>query len=165
MLAKLVVIINGPGGSGKDTFIEICRELLAPRQIPVHSFSAVDQVKEWAKVMGWDGAKDEAGRKLLYDIKMASARYNNGPTKYLLKSVKGIETGLIFLHIREPQEIAKLAAQLPQVLKLHIMREGAAVLANGADNVTLESSYDYYIDNNGTLDDLQFRAQQFLSTL
>ena len=52
---KQVIIINGTGGSGKDTFVEYCSEFAK-----VTNISSVDKVKEAAKILvGWNGEKDE----------------------------------------------------------------------------------------------------------
>ncbi len=80
-MKKRVIIINGMGGSGKDTFVEFCAKHGA-----VTNISSVDKVKEAAKILvGWDGAKDEKSRKLLVDLKKLSIDYNNYPTKYILE--------------------------------------------------------------------------------
>ena len=52
---KKVIIINGTGGSGKDTFVEFCAEFAR-----VTNISSVDPAKAAAKVLvGWEGEKDD----------------------------------------------------------------------------------------------------------
>ena len=63
MEKKTVVIINGAGGTGKDTLCEI-----TSRHYKTRTISAVDRVKEIALFGGWNGVKDDRGRKLLSDI-------------------------------------------------------------------------------------------------
>ena len=56
---KNIVIINGTGGAGKDTFVSFCSEF-----VKVLNVSSVDKVKEAAKILvGWNGEKDEVSRK------------------------------------------------------------------------------------------------------
>ena len=55
---KNIVIINGYGGSGKDTFVEF-----VSKYNKVYNFSSVDKVKEIAKLIGWNGKKEEKDRK------------------------------------------------------------------------------------------------------
>lgn len=50
---KQIVIINGQGGVGKDTFIE----LLASSKLKIVNVSSVDGIKELARMIGWNGAK------------------------------------------------------------------------------------------------------------
>ena len=66
---KTVVIINGAGESGKGTFVKFCRDILLPYRIFVNNISSIDQVKEVAAGLGWDGKKDDEGRKFLSDLK------------------------------------------------------------------------------------------------
>ena len=61
----MVVVINGSGGVGKSTFIELCREW----DNRVFETSTVDFVKEVAKMCGWDGTKTDENRKFLSDLK------------------------------------------------------------------------------------------------
>lgn len=46
-MKKQIVIINGTGGSGKDTFVEFCT-----KYGKIMNFSSVDKVKEIAKYIG-----------------------------------------------------------------------------------------------------------------
>ena len=47
---KEIVVINGSGGVGKDTFVQFCGEYT-----PIMNISSVDKVKEAAKVLaGWN---------------------------------------------------------------------------------------------------------------
>ena len=78
---KNIIIINGTGGAGKDTFVSFCSEVEK-----VLNVSTVDKVKEAAKILvGWNGEKDEVSRKLLVDLKRLSIEYNDAPTKYILE--------------------------------------------------------------------------------
>ena len=54
---KYIVIINGTGGSGKDTFVSF-----VSKYNKVYNFSSIDKVKEIAKEVGWDGGKTEKDR-------------------------------------------------------------------------------------------------------
>ncbi len=163
---KKVIVINGPAGAGKDTFVELCQEIFNKIfHSEVFNFSSIIPVKRLAMEMGWDGVKDEKGRKFLADLKMLWASFNNGPTSYLLECASGVLAGLVFLHVREPEEILKLKELIPDVVLLHVDREGALELVNGADDRTLEINYDYYIDNNGDKDALKKICLDFIMHL
>ena len=69
---KNIIIINGTGGSGKDTFVEF-----VSKYNKVLNFSSVDKVKEIAKLIGWTGAKEEKDRKFLSDLKKLTTDYND----------------------------------------------------------------------------------------
>ncbi len=104
---KQVIIINGTGGSGKDTFVELCS-----KYAKVVNISSVDKVKEAAKILvGWNGEKDEKSRKLLVDLKQLSIDYNDFPTKYVQEQYEAFiksDSNYLFIHIREISEICKI---------------------------------------------------------
>ena len=52
---KQIIIINGSGGVGKDTFVEFCKKYAR-----VLNISSVDKVKEAANILtGWNGENQE----------------------------------------------------------------------------------------------------------
>ena len=88
---KQIFIINGSGGSGKDTFVSLVRECMEEglnQNNLVDNFSSVDKVKEIAKIIGWDGKKTEKDRKFLSDLKLLCTEYNNMPFKSMQEKVE-----------------------------------------------------------------------------
>ena len=71
---KKIFIINGSGGVGKDTFVELVSEFAS-----IMNFSSVDKVKDIAKEIGWNGTKTEKDRKFLSDLKILTAEYCDMP--------------------------------------------------------------------------------------
>ena len=170
-----VVIINGIGGSGKDTFVEFCRDLLKNENSVSYciNISTVDYVKEIAGYCGWNGEKDPASRKFLSDLKKAMTEWRDLP----MMDVKGrlnrfsqitkwnmAQEAVAFVHCREPEEIARLVNEL-NATTLLIRRESAENVKqiNDSDNNVLNYSYDYVVRNEGTLDDLKESARVFLT--
>ena len=82
-----IVIINGSGGSGKSTFVRLCKEILESQtNWNVLELSTVDWVKAVAQFAGWDGSKEEKDRKFLHELKMALEEWIILPIKkYLTK--------------------------------------------------------------------------------
>lgn len=76
MKARQVVIINGSGGLGKDTFIHTLSKTYF-RENDIWNYPSIDKIKEIAKTIGWDGKKDEAGRRFLAGLKHVCDEYNN----------------------------------------------------------------------------------------
>ena len=103
---KLIVIINGKGGCGKDTAVDaICKEYSE-----VMNVSSIDPIKEKAKAFGWDGSKDDKDRKFLADLKQLDADYNDTVTDYLYDQTYFFRVSamdIMFVHIREPENIEK----------------------------------------------------------
>ena len=69
---KIVIIINGKGGAGKDTVCDI-----AAKFYKVEIISAITPIKEIATSFGWRGEKDRRARKFLSDLKRAFIEYND----------------------------------------------------------------------------------------
>ena len=157
---KNIIIINGTGGAGKDTFVSFCSEAEK-----VLNISTVDKVKEAAKILvGWNGEKDEVSRKLLVDLKRLSIDYNDAPTKYVMQMAekfKNSNDNLMFIHIREIDEIKKTKKLLNAKTLLITNPRVNLIVSNNSDGKVNEYEYDYYIENDGTLDDLKNKAIEF----
>lgn len=149
-MKKVVIIINGAGGVGKDF---LCKA--AKKRYGVWNFSAVDRVKQAAHMLEWNGEKDPASRKFLSDLKKLSVEYNDGPTKYLLQRVREFTSGngrgadILFAHIREPEEIDKFKAAVRDcdpalpVYTLLIRRPEVDEKEYGNDSDNCVRSYEY----------------------
>ena len=65
----MITMVSGRAGEGKTTFAKYCQDILvADHQISSAIVPFARMVKETALFMGWDGEKDEKGRRLLQDI-------------------------------------------------------------------------------------------------
>ena len=158
---KQVIIINGTGGSGKDTFVKFCSEFAK-----VTNISSVDKVKEAAKILvGWNGEKNEKARKLLVDLKQLSIKYNNYPTKYIeeqFKMFKKNDSEYLFIHIREIEEIKKIKKLLNAKTLLIVNKRVKLITSNSSDANVYKYNYDYKIENSGSLKDLKQKAKEFI---
>ena len=149
---KLVVIINGRGGVGKDTLCGACCT-----KYSVHNISAIDPIKEIAYANGWNGEKDEKSRKLLHDLKEAFVAYNDLPTNHLVGAYHvflSSNAELLFVHIREPKEIRKFEEKLntPYITVL-VQRHGMDKdLGNDGDDHVEEYPYDFIYHNDLDID-------------
>ena len=163
-MEKKIIIINGTGGAGKDTFVSFCSEIEK-----VLNISTVDKVKEAAAILvGWNGEKDEVSRKLLVDLKQLSIAYNDAPTKYICsmsEKFKGSDDNIMFIHIREAEEIEKAKKLLNAKTLLITNPRVQLITSNDSDGKVNEYKYDYYIENDGTLEDLKEKAKNFVEGL
>jgi tRNA uridine 5-carbamoylmethylation protein Kti12 len=162
-----IFIINGFPGVGKDEFVKNCIEILGSDKC--FNISTVDFLKEIATICGWDGKKTGKSRKFLSDLKDLLTIYNDIPYKRVLDKVgeiiacnKNVEA--IFIHCREPKEIARLQEEL-NAKSILIRREAAenSEYTNHADSEVLNHDYDYELHNDGSLDDLRSTAITFLN--
>lgn len=163
-MEKKIIIINGTGGSGKDTFVSFCSEF-----VKVLNVSTVDKVKEAAKILvGWNGEKDDVSRKMLSDLKKISVEYNEAPTKYIKSMADKFQLSdeqLMFVHIREVEEIEKAKKLLNAKTLLITNPRIKIITSNDSDGKINEYNYDYYVLNDGTLEDLKLKAEQFIKRL
>lgn len=161
---KDIIVINGSGGVGKDTFVDFCK-----KYAKVMNISSVDKVKEAARILtGWNGEKDEKSRKLLSDLKEMGIEYNDAPFRYITNMVeefKNSDLELMFIHIREPKEIEKCKKAFGAKALLITNKNVSAIMTNHSDKDVLEFEYDYHIQNDGTLEELEGKAEQFVNEL
>ena len=161
-MGKKIIIINGCGGVGKDTFVEFCKEF-----VNVKNISSVDKVKEAAKVLvGWSGEKSEKARKFLSDLKQMSIDYNNYPLVYIQeqseKFLHNETEKVMFIHIREIEEIEKVKNAIGAKTLLITNNRVEKINTNKSDANVDNFQYDFYIENNGTLDELREKAKKFI---
>ena len=151
---KTAIIINGAGGVGKDTLCE-----LAGNHFKVKNISSITPIKEIATQCGWDGTKDNKARKFLSDLKKLCIEYNNYPTLWAKREYDEFiesDNEIMFVHIREPEEISKFVSATGGVAKTLLIRGGSRMpkekYGNESDDGVENYLYDYYFVNENTLD-------------
>lgn len=151
-----IIVINGMGGVGKSTFVSLCHEI-DPMVIET---STVDFVKEIALQAGWDGIKDEKGRRLLSDIKDALERYNNIPNKKIDEFIESHPDSIIFVNAREPHNIQYYKNKYNAIAVLVVNSNAKTIKGNHADeNVYDYEYYDFTIYNEKTIIELKDKAK------
>lgn len=167
---KQVFIINGSGGVGKDLFVKMVKS--QAKRIGVENYSSVTKVKEIAEIIGWDGSKSERDRKFLSDLKLLTTEYNDMPLNDMKRFVNMFmnlitfdKARIVFLHIREPEEITKAVNEFKEydVKTILVKRDSVKhITSNMADENVYNYNYDIVINNNGTIEDLKEKAKCFL---
>lgn len=167
---KQIFVINGFGGVGKDTFVELVSVELNDKLKRFHTvvnFSSVDRVKEIAKEIGWDGRKTEKDRKFLSDLKSLTRDYCDMPFQTMKNKIKEFlkseEGQVLFLHIREPEEIKRVVNEFGAKTILIVRDSATQIISNTSDKNVFEYHYDFIVDNNGTIEELQEKAKQFVN--
>lgn len=156
---------------GKDTFVELCQKEL--KYGTIENISTVDLVKEAARILGWNGVKDEKGRKFLSDLKDLACQYSDLSSKYIKETIENsskldktkYETKAIFVHCREPEEIDKLKKEFSAITLLITNNRVKPVESNHADREVQNYDYDYVIENNESLLDLTKESVKFLKEI
>lgn len=166
-MKKLVIVINGRGGVGKDT---LCNSLCTVFR--VMNVSAITPIKDIAKAYGWNGEKDEKSRRFLAELKRVFADYNDLPNNYLLEEYEKFVSNdmeVLCVHIRERDQIEKFlrSIALPAVTILikRDMQIPEETLGNDADDRVEEYCYDYVFYNSGPVEVSAERFRTLISEI
>lgn len=176
----MIIIINGKSGVGKDTLISACdRNLVCGTENHyVYNISSIDPIKKIAEFGGWNGVKDEKGRKLLNILKKAFTEYDDTPLYKTLAEVLSIHQTfdyfgepVVFIHIREPEEIQKMVDTTREMgirtFTLLVRRteidEGGFV--NIGDEKVEDYGYDFIFNNNDEIDMSKERFKSLVLTM
>lgn len=162
---KRIVIVNGSGGVGKDAFCRACS-----RYAECTVRSSIDPIKEVAREIGWEGGKSERDRRFLADLKALAAAYSDWPMRYMRGAVSAfMECGdpdeLLFLHVREPEEVERAAKEFGAVKVLVTNPRIPKITSNQADARVADCTYDYVVCNDGSFADLDSMAADFVCRL
>jgi len=163
-MEKITIIINGVGGCGKDTLVEILSSYHKVKNI-----SSITPVKEIASYCGWNGEKTDKARKFLSDLKKLLTEYNEFPMQYLLEQQEEFLASneeFLFVHIREPHEIEKFknASKTTTYTLLVTPREElkAKVYGNKSDDDVNKYDYDFIFANDKPLDIIEQEWVKFV---
>lgn len=164
--------------SGKDQFCNYCMDYMAKKGIKGGVISTVDLIKRIASQLGWDGIKTPKDRKFLSDLKKLLTDWNDIPFTYVQSQIR--ETYLMFtqklgvpqdriiffVHSREPEEIKRFQ-EVYGATTLLVKRKDVEDLeqSNDSDNNVMNFQYDYIINNDKGLDELQLEAMKFVDEM
>lgn len=164
-MKKEIILINGAGGVGKDTFVAYCG-LYAP----IINLSTVDRVKEAARILGWNGGKGEKDRLFLSNLKLLAVDYNDHSCNYIKENVRHFleeqdEVPLMFIHVREPGEIDRFKREFGAKTLLIKNKNIPQIMSNMADSNVENYDYDFIVLNDDGRNELRSKARQFVCDL
>ena len=153
-MKKVCIVINGRGGVGKDTLCDF-----SAKHFKVKNVSSITPIKNIATMCGWDGTKDNKSRKFLSDLKSLCIEYNDYPTRWAkgeYEEFLASDEDIMFVHIREPEEILKFVRATDNRAKTLLIRAGKRMsnekYGNASDDSVEDYAYDYYYTNDKDLD-------------
>ena len=160
-MSKNILVLNGVGTSGKGVFADYIN-----KYISTCKYSIVDLTKEAAKIFGWEGSKSEKDRKFLSDLMDLATAYNDSPYKDVCNMISDfkedrIDTDIMIIDMRDPKDIARAVEDFNAKTLLIRNPNVPEIKSNHADANVENYEYDYIIENDGTLDQLEKVAKMF----
>lgn len=172
------LLLSGKMNSGKDTLADFLVE-----RWKFQKLAYADELKYCVTCYGWDGQKDERGRKLLQAVGQAFRAYNeNVWVDALIRKIKNMTVRdssqlsdseienktlkFVISDVRFANEIEyfkdKIFEMFPEteILVVRVNRNVSVVPNDGVHNDISETEldkydyFDYYIENNCTVDEL-----------
>lgn len=174
-----VIIINGSGGVGKDTFIQYAVPYFIinnPNSLVI-PYSIIDPIKELMTKIGIKLDKDEKNRKFMSDFKLLMDDYNDLPYRKLIDVFEHayyhsyVDYNVFIAVMREPKDISRFITELTHVYGfdgkdiytvLVCNDRVKPITSNIADASVNYIKYDVVIDNNGTYEELRNKAKEFV---
>lgn len=161
-----IFIINGYPGSGKTLFAEYCKEIIREK-IPlatIQTMSVINPIKEIALKLGWNGEKDDKGRKFLADLKDLADKNYDFTHNYCREIFTHLNIrDFIFIDMRSNYDI-EWAVNNYKANTVFIERDIVKNndYNNHADNEVENYKYQYYIKNSNNKEEFRAAANLFL---
>lgn len=177
MTYKRIFIINGSGGSGKDTFVRLCSNHLKIR----NTSKIIPAKRALCELLGitmdeLESNKTEEVRSMLVNLNSIAIKHGDYPTKFIMNQVREFlcseEEQVMFIHIREPEEIDKVKGLINEMIDpmkvstvLIVSDRVKRITSNTADANVDKYDYDIVIDNSHGMQQLSNEADIFCSSL
>ena len=170
-----IIMICGKARSGKDTLADYLIKGIENKKVCRIQIS--QYIKYYAmKYFGWDGKDETKPRDLFNKLGTEIIRNKIDPNFHINRLVEDIEVlsyfydTFIVSDVRFPIEIEKVKEKYNNVVTIKVQRDSneltesqkKEVSETALDNYT---DYDYFIDNNGTLEELESKAKAILKKI
>ena len=156
----MIIMLTGKAGCGKDTAFKIIKKYANGL---VKRYAFADPLKDIAYFAGWNGVKDEKGRKFLVSLGKAINEYqNNFFAKTLADGINRVPTmpdNKVITDLRFPREYHTVAKMLPHERIVLIKIFGRASEYGRTTNDVSERDineddigrcFDFIVDNSGS---------------
>lgn len=163
-MEKTVLIVNGNPGSGKTTV-----ENLISQWVPSMIHSSVKVVKD-IDLKYFDGRdyKTEESRKFLSDMKhflLAETSIIEDDLNSKYEEFGYSKNEILMIDMREKNEIIKYKKKFDAITLFINNPRTNILLSNKSDSQVNEINYDFVIENDGDIHDLEIKVLQFLKQL
>ena len=167
----MIILLSGHARAGKDTIADILE-----KEYGAQVFAFADSIKDIARKMGWDGKKDERGRKLLqtlgtevgraYDkdvwVNMCIAEMKQ---MQVLHNFTGFPKLFVVSDCRFPNEITRVKQEFKEVYTIRISRGTEEHMSHSSETSLDGFTFDSHIDNNGTLEELEKSVEKVMNSI
>ena len=182
-----VIMLTGKAGCGKDTFYNIADNYIYDATmgtVDVFNRAFADKIKESLYDLGWDGKKDDKGRRLLQHFGQTMREYDKDIwAKFAYKCIydtefSGVESVHIITDLRFPNEYTYVRDNLQEdfpnskltVIKIVDRQSDLGANANdiseaGITEDILGKPFDYVLHNDGTLAEYKLQIKHVLEDL
>ena len=172
-----IILIAGKARSGKSTIANFMIENLKKQGKKPCELQIGQYIKYYAtRYFGWDGKEETKPRSLLQELGTEVIRNKIDPDFHIDRLIQDIEVlsyfydTFIVSDVRMPVEIEKPKKKFDNVVTLKMVRESDELNNEQQKHVTeiaLDSydEFDYIVDNNKTLEDLEIKAKDILERI
>jgi hypothetical protein len=176
-LARIpVVLVSGKIGAGKTTLAASLVQVAIEGGLRAEKISFASKIKELSLEMGWDGKKDEKGRRLLQSIGFAGREYDiNLWVKFAIDTMRSSYSEFVVIDdwrfTNEYDFFTTINSCVPykvRVLRRERKEYGVPLLDNDISEVSLPDDYNYYnfvINNDTSLDQLDWDLTLMFSNI
>lgn len=171
----VIVVVNGYPRSGKDTFVEMASDRLSQLAWSTYSSSSIDFAKKITADAGIDeDPKTPEKRALWSAIKDAFEKYDRHASRMIMGEALRLMQKMTcsqqawFIHAREPDaiEFMKSLAVDCEFYTVFVHRSAAERVTSNASDMGVEDfAYDFTINNESTLEDLQKVSRDFANLI
>lgn len=162
----ITVVLNGSGGVGKTTFAALCGKYAACKNI-----SSIGEIRDMAARLGCDTKhKDDKSRAFLSDlVKLADDyydyRFNFVTGRHNMYATDENWCKILFVDVREPRMIERIKNAFNAVTLFIDRPYVEDITSNPSDRNVRHYSYDYTIMNDGSFEDLEKKAKDFVEEI
>ncbi len=175
---RRLVITNGTGGSGKDTFCKYAAEYLDSKGYNTVRYSYVDFARQMLADAGIDtSAKTSKDRQLLAGLNQILEQYDDIPFMDCCQFINDMlfrsdETAdydyipkdiadVIFLDVRNPEIIDRFKTVYDNIITV-LVDNGRTNTATEEDSGVFDYNYDSVISNTRDMNYLKMQAKNFV---
>lgn len=177
-----VIAFAGKAGVGKSTVANVFKSSMNSNN-PYNNYSIqiipfAKEIKIQSKILGWDGKKDEKGRKLLQDITKPIKAYHgqNHYAEVVFEEALRCNPDLLVIDdlrfkaeanfLKEKAEEGKCKVIFVKVENKNLVSDlTKEAQTDVSENDLNDFKFDYVIDNSKTLEELEIEVEKFIENL